>query len=233
MVSWSVRPGHAFHRASESQLSARQQPRIARSSSVRMRRSSATETPCHVADVVPRAALESAPRRRLHHSRSGRRGQIAASQLLITQDFTSRAAKKPSNPASRGSACGRWQGRVRRSPVGVISSLEPPTSPASTGARRRPGSLGEQIRDRLLAFFGLERTGAVNQRSAGLEQATAWRSRWRCSAASGGDVGFAASARRCRDGGGSCRSRCRARRPARVERAAVPFGGVGGDDLGV
>ncbi len=49
-------------------------------------------------------------------------------------------------------------------------SLRPATSAASIGARRRPDSAASKRRDRLLAFFGFQRTGAVDQRAARLEQ---------------------------------------------------------------
>ena len=73
---------------------------------------------------------------------------------------------------------------------------------------------GQQGRDRLLTFFRLQRTGAIDQRSARLEQ----RDRPLRAIASAGPSArryrLPAAARRRRGDGGWCRSRCRARPPA-------------------
>ena len=59
---------------------------------------------------------------------------------------------------------------MRRSPSAVTISARPATSlGADRGARDR-GLGSEQRRDRLLALFRLQRTGAIDQRPAGLEQ---------------------------------------------------------------
>ena len=79
----------------------------------------------------------------------------------------------------------------------------------------------QQGLDLLLALLGLERADAIDdpaagpgQRGGAVEQAVLQGGELR-------DVGFAASARRRRDGGGSCRSRSTAHRPAR-HRTARP-----------
>ena len=137
---------------------------------------------------------------------------------------TSAAAARRRSRRARPSAArqsGKWKGNVRSSPAPLRSSGWPNASRGRDRDPLDPVIAREQAGDLLLAFLGLERADAIDERAAGPGQLDRAIDQLALHLDERRDVGLAFSATARRDGGGSCRSRSRAHRAAQHRTARL------------
>ncbi len=106
----------------------------------------------------------------------------------------------------------RWQGRVRTSPSGVLSTGRPASSAGSIAKRAAGRPLGQRAIDHPRSFLRLERAAGVDQHTTRREHVDGGPEQLALQPGEAEQRRPESCARRCPGGGGSSRSRCRARR---------------------